>query len=160
MAKTRQPLEVVMAKGKTHLTKAQIAERQKTEIKPITDEIVAPEHLTDAQKETFYKLAGQLAKLKIMGETDVDTLGRYVECNEIYVNTMVRLREINPVGEPDEYFQLERIQGKYFEQVRKCASDLGLTISSRCKLVIPATSEEEAPPNKFKKFEKQTAIGQ
>lgn len=49
--------------------------------------------------------------------------------------------------------QYSKIHDRYFKQCRASASDLGLTISSRCKLVVPKT-EEEPKPNKFNKFKK------
>ena len=35
MAGQRQPIELLKAKGKKHLTKAEIAERENNEIKPV-----------------------------------------------------------------------------------------------------------------------------
>ena len=46
MAGQRLPLNVVQARGSKHLTKAEIHERQEREIKPITDNIIAPGYLT------------------------------------------------------------------------------------------------------------------
>jgi P27 family predicted phage terminase small subunit len=34
------------------------------------------------------------------------------------------------------------VQSRYFKQCRECAGDLGLTISSRCKLVLPPKEDE------------------
>lgn len=63
MARPREPLAVVQAKGLKHLTKAEIQERQDREIKPITDNIIAPGYLTKKQKDDFYKISKQLQKL-------------------------------------------------------------------------------------------------
>ena len=30
-----------------------------------------------------------------------------------------------------------RIQERYFKQARNCANDMGLTVTSRCRLVVP-----------------------
>jgi len=38
------------------------------------------------------------------------------------------------------------VQDRYFKQCRNCASDLGMTITSRCKLVVPSTKEETPNP--------------
>ena len=64
MAGQRVPLEVIQARGAKHLTKAEIQERQEREIKPITDNIVAPTYLSAKQKKEFYIIADQLKKLK------------------------------------------------------------------------------------------------
>ena len=160
MAGQRLPIEVVQARGSKHLTKAEIQERQEREIKPITDDIIAPDYLTKKQKDTFYKLSGQLQKLKIMGETDVDALARYIVSNDSYIHATKQLRKIDVKNDPILYDKWTTIQEKYFKMVRSSANDLGLSISSRCKLVVPGANKEDTPKeNKFKKFEKSTVVG-
>jgi len=152
---SRLPIEVVQARGAKHLTKAEIAERQACEIKPIADDIIAPDYLTKKQKETFYKLSSQLEKLKIMGETDVDALARYITANDSYVHATKQLRKKDVKNDPVKYESWSRAQERTFKMVRSSANDLGLSISSRCKLVVPTPATEEKPKaNKFRKFEK------
>lgn len=155
MAGQRQPLELVMAKGSKHLTKAEIKDRQEREIKPITDDIIAPVYLTKKQKNEFYKLSRQLEKLKIMGETDVDALARYIVANDFYVNAVKQMRKPEVKNNPILFESWAKIQERYFKQCRQSANDLGLSISSRCKLVVPQGKTETPKENKFKKFEKR-----
>lgn len=174
MAGPRQPIELVIAKGKKNLTKAEIEERRAREVAPATDEIEAPGYLTAAQKKHFVKLARQLEKIKIMGETDVDTLARYVVAELNYQAavkeqrklTKERPQEDDPkFPEPADYYRAlelwyvaqevaDRRQERYFKQATALARDLGLTISSRCKLQVPTKNEPEKPVNKFAKFGK------
>ena len=42
-----------------------------------------------------------------------------------------------------------RIQDRYFKQTRACANDMGLTITSRCRLVVPGAGEPDEPENPF-----------
>lgn len=158
MAGQRQPIELVVAKGKKHLTKAEIEERRKSEIKPLTDEICPPGYLTKKQKEEFNKISAQLQKLKIMGETDVDAVARYVIANSYYINAVKKMKSREIKNDPELFEQWLKIQEKAFKQARICATDLGLTISSRCRLVVPATDKPPEKENKFKKFEKRPAI--
>lgn len=161
MAGQRLPLEVVQARGSKHLTKAEIKERQEREIKPITDDIIAPDYLTKKQKDIFYKLASQLEKLKIMGETDVDALARYIVANDSYVHATKQLRKSEVKNDPMKYESWSKIQERNFKMVRASANDLGLSISSRCKLVVPGANKEDKPKeNKFAKFEKRTVVGE
>lgn len=160
MAGKRQPIELLEAKGAKHLTKAEIQERHDREIKPITDNIIAPEYLTKKQTETFYKIADQLKRLKIMGETDVDALARYITANDFYVNAVKQMRKKEVKSDPVQFEAWAKIQERYFKQCRSAANDLGLTISSRCRLVVPETKTETPKENKFKKFEKRAAAGQ
>ena len=165
MARPREPINLIEAKGRSHLTKAEIEERRAVEVQPCTDGVEAPSYLTAAQKKHFLKLAGQLEKIRIMGETDVDTLARYVTAQSQYEKTTKELRALAKVkpkrDEPDYYTQLDlwyaaqgsaaKLQDRYFKQASALARDLGLTISSRCRLVVPV-KDEKPKVNKFEQF--------
>lgn len=167
MAGTRQPTNLVVAKGKKHFTKDEIEERLAKEVQPCTDEIKAPSYLLPKQKKQFNRLAAQLQKIKIMGETDVDALARYVTAQAQYEAATKDLRELmkeKPERGGEGYLvrlkiwtetheSMAKLQNRYFTQAHTAASSLGLTISSRCKLEVPVA--EEAPKeNKFAKFGK------
>lgn len=158
MAGQRIPLEVIQARGNKHLTKKEIKERQDCEIKPIADNIIAPDYLTKKQQDEFYKIAEQLKKLKIMGETDVDALSRYIIAKDFYVNAVKQMRKPDVKKNPVEFEAWAKIQERYFKQCRSSANDLGLSISSRCKLVVPERNAEAPKENKFKKFEKRPVV--
>lgn len=154
MSGQRQPIELVIANGKKNLTKAEIQERRDREVKPISDNIIAPGYLTKKQKEEFYRISEKLQKLKIMGETDVDALARYVTANDFYINAVKQMRKKEVKEDPVKFGAWAKIQERYFKQCRSSANDLGLSISSRCKLVVPETKAPPQKENKFKKFEK------
>lgn len=167
MAGARQPIDLVVAKGNKHLSKAEIEERRAREIKPCSDEIKPPKYLTAGQKKRFNTLARQLGKIKIMGETDVDTLARYVVVQELFEDATAQLRDMakpEMTGEAREDMdlleswvrcreQIAKQHDRYFKQAQAAASSLGLTITSRCKIEVPVT-EEEPKTNKFAKFGK------
>lgn len=79
MANQKQPIELIMAKGKKHITKEEISNRLNTEVKPLDDEIIVPKYLTSKQKKDFQQISSQLQKLKVMSITDVDALARYIQ---------------------------------------------------------------------------------
>ena len=60
MAGPRQPIELVIAKGKKHLTKAEIESRKNTEVKGKKDNIKPPGNLTKDEKKEFKKIAEEL----------------------------------------------------------------------------------------------------
>lgn len=158
MSGKRQPIELVIAKGKKNLTKAEIQERLDREVKPIAENIIAPSYLTKKQKSEFDRIAGQLQKLKIMGETDVDALARYIVANDLYINAVKQLRKTEVKNDPFKFDAWSKIQERYFKQCRSSANDLGLSISSRCRLVVPEAKESTKKENKFAKFEKRTVV--
>ena len=171
MAGQRQPIDLVIARGKKNLTKAEIEERRSSEVPPCTDNIAAPSHLTSSQKKRFDKLAGQLQKIKIMGETDCDTLARYITAQDLYTDAVKELRKLSKERpDKDDYYSDEmsryyadlelhyamvdsatKRQDRYFKQAQTAASALGLTISSRCKLAVPV-KEPKPKADKFAKF--------
>jgi P27 family predicted phage terminase small subunit len=160
MDRPRQPIALVEAKGKKHLTKSEIAERQAREVQPVAENIIAPGYLNKTQKDEFDKIANQLQKLKIMGETDIDALARYVVANTSYIHSVRQLRKKVVKDDPIKYEAWSKVQERYFKQCRACANDLGLTISSRCRLVVPEAKDSTPPKaNKFKQFEKSRVVG-
>jgi P27 family predicted phage terminase small subunit len=151
-----------MANGAKHLTKKEIKERMDSEVQPCTDGIAAPSYLTAKQRKQFDTIADQLQRIGIMGETDCDTLARYVTAQGLYEQAVKDLRQIQKDrpkdADPEQLATwaamlnlLDKRQDRYFKQAQTAAAALGLTISSRCKLALPSSAE---PPktNKFAKF--------
>lgn len=166
MAGPKQPIALVEAKGKKHLTKEEIARRKAAEVQPCPDGIAPPDFLTtDRLKERFNTLAGQLQKIKIMGETDCETLGRYVVAQDFYEQAVRDLRYVQSCRPKRDdgpgalitwaalLEKLDKRVSLYFKQAQTTAAALGLTISSRCKLEVPV-KEETPKTNKFAKFGK------
>ena len=159
MARPRQPIELIIAKGDKHLTKNEIEERRNSEVKPITDDIIPPSYLTKKQKEEFNRIADQLKKLKILGETDVDALARYILSRDTYVKLTKQIQKKAILEDPILLDKYMKNQDRAFRQCDTSAKALGLTISSRCRLVVPEIKQEVPKENKFKKFEKRAATG-
>lgn len=170
MPNPKQPIQLIQAKGKKHLTKSEIEERTRSEVQPNTENIKPPKYLTQSQKKRFRAVVKELIALEIMGNTDCDALARYIIAEDYYIKITNKLAE--SMESSDLYldfddFDIENymcaiksvekyanLQDKYFKQCRAAANDLGLSISSRCRLVVP-----KAPPtptkNKFEKFQAQ-----
>jgi len=158
----KQPINLVIAKGKKHLTKEEIEERQKKEIKVNFTNVKPPEYLTDEQKKEFEKISNILLVTGIMTELDEDCLAHYLVANTNYIYYTKELNKLNEqllkarktekakeyMGKIDLYLTY---QDRALKQCRACANDLGLSISSRCKLVMPPT-KEQPKENKFAKF--------
>lgn len=159
MAGQRQPLALIEAKGAKHLTKAEKAEREAREVKPCTDNITPPSYLTKAQKAEFVKIADQLKKLKILGETDVDTLARYILARDIYIKLTKQIQRKAILEDPILLDKYMKNQDRAFKQCHAAAKSLGLTIADRCRLVVPEIKVEATKENKFRRFEKRAVTG-
>lgn len=160
MAGQRQPTALVLAKGTKHFTKTELAEREAREVKPCTDDITPPGYLTKKQKAEFNKIADQLKKLKILGETDVDTLARYILARDTYVKLTKQIQKKEIYEDPILLDKYMKNQDRAFKQCHTAAKSLGLTIADRCRLIVPEIKVEVPKENKFKRFEKRAATGE
>ena len=164
MAGPRKPMNLNLATSGKHWTKEEIKERLSNEVQPIPDGIAAPSYLTTKQKKQFNTIADQLRRLGIMGETDNDTLARYVTAQELYEQAVKDLRAVQkerpkgPEVTPEHLAQwamlldqLDKRVDRYYKQATTAAGKLGLTISDRCRLVVPK-STEQPKTNKFACF--------
>ena len=162
MARPREPIDLIVAKGKKHLTKAEYDERKKAEVQAPSDNVIPPAYLTKKEKEKFNEIAQQLIEIGIMTNLDCDTLARYVRADSEYTKITRQLSKIkftpdrkSLISEEaqlaekyEQYGYLQKLQVKAQKQCNECARELGLTISSRCKLAMPK-KEEKPPENKF-----------
>lgn len=85
MAGTRQPLEVIQGKGRKHLTKAEIENRKRTEVKAKSDNVQPPAFLYKKQKERFMQIANELLDLDIIANIDCDALGRLIVVEDEFI---------------------------------------------------------------------------
>lgn len=148
MARPKQPISVLKAKGKKHLTKAEIKERETHELKPRSNNIEAPAFLDENLRNKFYTIAEELQLLGIMSNLDCNYLGYYLVNEQKYQELCREILETDVAS--DRYEKLLKHQEKVFKILRASASDMGLNISSRCKLIIPTV--EKKPKNKFSSF--------
>lgn len=154
MPKPREPIDLIIAKGKKHLTKAEIAERRAEEIDVPFRKIRPPKYLNASQKKKFREIAKKLSQIGIYTELDEDNLARYVISQELYLSYTEAINDLIKKGDLVMLKDIQQMQDKAYRQAQMCARDLGLTISSRCKLSIPKVEEDEPKQNKFKQFEK------
>lgn len=151
MARPRQPIEVIEARGKKHLTKEEIAARKATELKVDLKDIKIPNYLPKNLIDEFNEIASKLLHIGIMTELDEDCLARYLLSKQSYLQYNNLLNKATKKNNIPEMEKLMTMQDKAFKQTRAAATDLGLTIASRCKLVMPET-KEQPKENKFAKF--------
>ena len=168
MARPREPIELIAAKGRKHLTIGEYTERKQSEITASADNVKAPVFLSKKECEKFEELAKQLIELKIMSNLDCDVLARYIRAETEYVKVTKQLQKIKFLPDRksmvpedvqlaeqyEKYNYISKIQNRLMKACNENARELGLTISSRCKLVIPKEKDDK-PENKFMKHTKR-----
>ena len=137
MPKQKEPLDVILAKGRKHFTKRDIEERRAKEINVPFKDVEAPKYIKGKLADEFYDIAYKLLAIGVMTELDEDTLARYLIAKQHYLKYSDLITKALKKGDIEKTSKLVTTQDKLFKQVRTTASDLGLTITSRCKLVVP-----------------------
>lgn len=176
MAGQRQPTELLLMKGKKHLTKAEIEERKKAEVNAPCDNVNPPEYLSAKQKKKFQEVAEELQRINLIANIDCDALARVILAQEQYITVTKQLRK-TPLMVIEKSFEktieeetgeyktvvIERltvnpereklliIQDRCWKQCRQGAADFGMTVASRCRLVVPKDGEPKKD-NKFAKY--------
>lgn len=143
MAGKRQPTDVVIANGRKHLSRAEEAERRAGEVKVSPAKTAKPpKWLLEELKPDFRRLGKRLIAAGLYTELDADTLGRYLVAQHQWELATDEVEKALAEIDPEEAEDWSRIQDRYFKQTRACANDMGLTMTSRCRLVVPDTGKQ------------------
>lgn len=166
MGRNKEPVSLILAKGKSHhITQKIEEERRRSELPVIADNINPPDFLNDDEKAKFRQIADILNELGIMSDLDCDVLGRYIKSQsdwETYSNFVDEVQSLLKGAFSDRDYDMianytsllskyEGLRAKAFSQCQTCASSLGLTITSRCKIVMPQKAEIPKE-NKFNEY--------
>ncbi|WP_368657639.1 phage terminase small subunit P27 family [Metabacillus halosaccharovorans] len=173
MGRARQPVDLLVYKGNKNLTKNEIEERKSQEIKAASDKVKPPTYLPRNLKREFKKISSELVDIGIMTNLDNDSLARFLMAQKMYLeitDTLLNMSstETVPFEKVDKngdvieegfkevanetYSELLINQDKLFKQCRTAATDLGLTISSRCRLVIPKENTNNTKTKEEQRF--------
>ena len=143
MAGKRQLTDVVIANGRKHLSRAEEAERRTGEVKISPAKTAKPpKWLLEELKPDFRRLGKRLIAAGLYTELDADTLGRYLVAQHQWELATDEVEKALAEIDPEEAEDWSRIQDRYFKQARACANDMGLTMTSRCRLVVPNTGKQ------------------
>lgn len=148
MAGPRQPTELVVANGRKHLTRGEEEQRRDQEVHVAVPDRAEPPKWLPKKLHAEFREIGEILRLAgLYSDLDRDALGQYFLARERWQRAD-RLAS-RAIRDQDEKLAKEwtGVQGTYFRQCRQCAEVLGLSISSRCRLVVPpALGGAAAPP--------------
>lgn len=141
----RQKLSVLEANGRKHLTKAEKAQRAAQEVElPKPAKLKVPRWLPEYLKADFRALSKELLEADMgVAQLDRDTVGRYIVAQHQYTAACRMVQDALDQQDPELTAAWTKAQKTYFDQARACANDMGMTITSRCRLVLP---ERQAKP--------------
>lgn len=145
MGRPKKPIGLHLAEGNpSHLTKAEIEERQNGELDVPFLDVKPPEYLTgEKQIEKFNYIAKMLLELDIFTELDVDCLARYIMSEQLYLQYTNLLIKLIKSKDFEQMGKIQSLQDRAFRQCDTCARRLGLTITDRARLIVPQPLDDD-----------------
>ena len=143
---------------KGHRTNAEIEERIKTEVvAELPKRIIPPSYLPDSLRDEFRKLARDLGALRIFCALDYDLLARYLLVRAAWIKSQTHANLALKAEDLDGSKGWAKVANTYFAQCHACAQALGLSITSRCRLVVPKPPEGETKDDPMAKMLRERA---
>lgn len=144
MSGRRQPTDVVKANGRKHLSQAEEAERRAGEVQvPPPDNYDPPGWLPKKLHKEFTDMAQRLDRLGLYSDFDRDVLAQYYLCRDRWQAADKKATKAIRANDDEQARAWTIVQGSYFKQARQCAESMGLSVSSRCKLVVPRSADDD-----------------
>lgn len=134
----RQPTAVVEAAGKKHLSRSEADERRDREVHvPPPEQVTPPAFLPKRLHREYREIGDILLSAGLYAELDRDVLGQYFLCRERWIKADKLAAAAIRAGDEKLAREWASVQGAYFKQARSCAEAMGLSVTSRCRIVVP-----------------------
>lgn len=125
-----------------HRTNEEIERKAASEVKAEAPKrILAPKYLPEALRGEFRELAKQLIACGIFAALDYDMLARYLIARSAWLAAQAQANAALKLADKNAALAWGKLANMYFGQCQSCAAALGLSISSRCRLVVPKPPE-------------------
>lgn len=148
MSGGRRPMAVNLASGSKHWTKAEIEERQAAEVrveKPVS--FTCPKWLGQDAKKLFRGYAKELLASGLpVSKLDTGTLARMCDAEALYAKAVEKRDRAMEEEDGDALALWMKTIGRCEKIARGAANDLGCTVASRCRMVVPKSDTEEDDP--------------
>lgn len=135
----RQTAAVVEAAGKKHLSRPEADERRDREVHvPPPERAIPPKWLPKRLHGEFREVGEILLAAGLYAELDRDVLAQYFLARERWLKADKKAAAAIKADDEKLAREWTGVQGTYFRQARQCAEAMGLSVTSRCRIVVPA----------------------
>ena len=147
MGRRREPVAVIEAKGRKHMGEAEKAERRASEVALPDVPFRNPGTLSAAQEAEFFEIAAYLEELNSVNKSrgggnvysgiDSEAVAQYIIAKDM-AHALQKAAESS--ARPGSDVDPKRAMACYRDACNLCrsyAADLGLTVTSRMKIVLP-----------------------
>lgn len=141
-----------------HRTNAEIEAKAKSEVRAKEPKrITVPKYLPQVMEAEYRLTAKKLVALHIFSDLDYDMLARYFIARAAWQNAQNWANRAIMQGDAKEAGSWTKTANVYFGQCQSCASALGLSVSARCRLVMPEPPKDEADEDPLSKMLRERA---
>lgn len=135
----RQPTALVEAKGRKHLSRSETDERLDHEVHvPPPERAAPPKWLPKRLHKEFREVGEILLAAGLYAELDRDVLAQYFLARDRWLKADKKAAAAIRADDEKLAREWTGVQGTYFRQARQCAESMGLSVTSRCRIVVPA----------------------
>lgn len=141
-----------------HRTDAEIEEKAKREVRAKEPKrIQVPKYLPQGMADEYRQTAKKLVALHIFSDLDYDMLARYFIARAAWQNAQNWANRAIMQGDAKEAGSWTKTANVYFGQCQSCAAALGLSVSARCRLVMPEPPKDEADEDPLSRMLRERA---
>lgn len=141
MSGKRQPTALVEANGRKHLTRAEADARRDAEVHaPVPEQAIPPKWLPKKHHAEYRQLGELLIVCGLFSDLDRDVLAQYFMARDSWAAAHCRAAAAIRAKDEDAAKTWTSVQASYFKQVRQAGDAMGLTVTSRCRIVVPAAA--------------------
>ena len=138
MAGKRQPTTLVESNGRKHLTRAEADSRRDREVHvPSPEQITPPRWLPKRLHRDYLEIGEILLAAGLYTELDRDVLGQYFLTRDRWIRADKKAAAAISKGDEKLAREWTGVESSYFKQARQCTESMGLSVTSRCRIVVP-----------------------
>ena len=135
----RQSTATLESAGRKHLSRAEAGERRGREARvPPPEQAIPPKWLPKRLHAEFREVGEVLLAAGLYAELDRDVLAQYFLSRDRWLRADKKAAAAIRAGDEKLAKEWTGVQGTYFRQARQCAEAMGLSVTSRCRIVVPA----------------------
>lgn len=138
MSRQRKTADQIEYEGRNHMGAAELDERRDREVHiPPAEAVTPPTWLPKKLHDDFRRIGEILQTSGLYSDLDQDVLAQYFLCAERWRRADKKASAAIGRGDEAAAKNWTTVQSAYFKQARQSAESMGLSVTARCRIVVP-----------------------